>query len=336
MKPGAVVTVETHDAFEGKITDGERQAVGDPQLPLPQPAERADRRRGRREGRLPRRPYPLDQAARAAAGRHHLPDPRVRRPRRHRPHRDAQRAAAGEGEEAQRRRERRLLVATRSRCRTSPSSARSARRPEIEAISSLQPDYYGGNMDLPDVGAGVDHLPAGEHQGRAPLSRRLPRGAGRRRALRRRARDAGDRRRSRSTSSRARPSPGRGSRPTDFMMTIGSARPMEDAARIAYRELVRWVAPDSAVERGRGLPAADACAARCGSATWSTRSTRSALRSPRSTSADPGRGRGVSRASRLRSDDPGGERPGRGTDEGRRPPGSRALTAMNDRLPHLT
>jgi acetamidase/formamidase len=26
------------------------------------------------------------------------------------------------------------------------------------------------------------------------------------------------------------------------MMFIGSARPLEDAARIAYRELVRWVA----------------------------------------------------------------------------------------------
>ena len=29
-----------------------------------------------------------------------------------------------------------------------------------------------------------------------------------------------------------------------FIMTIGSARPMEDAARIAYRELVRWMASD--------------------------------------------------------------------------------------------
>jgi amidase len=27
-------------------------------------------------------------------------------------------------------------------------------------------------------------------------------------------------------------------------MTIGSARPMEDAARIAYRELIRWLAAD--------------------------------------------------------------------------------------------
>ena len=29
-----------------------------------------------------------------------------------------------------------------------------------------------------------------------------------------------------------------------MFMTIGSARPLEDAARIAYRELVRWVAAD--------------------------------------------------------------------------------------------
>ena len=27
-------------------------------------------------------------------------------------------------------------------------------------------------------------------------------------------------------------------------MTIGSTRPMEDAARIAYRELVRWLVED--------------------------------------------------------------------------------------------
>jgi len=30
----------------------------------------------------------------------------------------------------------------------------------------------------------------------------------------------------------------------DFIMTIGSARPLEDAARIAYRELTRWLASD--------------------------------------------------------------------------------------------
>ena len=30
----------------------------------------------------------------------------------------------------------------------------------------------------------------------------------------------------------------------DFIMTIGSTRPLEDATRIAYRELVRWMAAD--------------------------------------------------------------------------------------------
>jgi acetamidase/formamidase len=30
----------------------------------------------------------------------------------------------------------------------------------------------------------------------------------------------------------------------DFIMVIGSTRPMEDAARIAYRELVRWLEED--------------------------------------------------------------------------------------------
>jgi acetamidase/formamidase len=30
----------------------------------------------------------------------------------------------------------------------------------------------------------------------------------------------------------------------EFIMAIGSARPLEDATRIAYRELVRWMAAD--------------------------------------------------------------------------------------------
>ena len=35
----------------------------------------------------------------------------------------------------------------------------------------------------------------------------------------------------------------------DCIMTIGSARPMEDAARIAYRELVRWLEADYGWDR---------------------------------------------------------------------------------------
>ncbi|WP_199902132.1 acetamidase/formamidase family protein [Azospirillum sp. B506] len=119
--------------------------------------------------------------------------------------------------------------------------------PEIEAISSLHPDYYGGNMDLPDVAPGsVIYLPVhapgallylgdchaaqgdGELCGFAiehptvttvqvdlirDWSFRWPRLENER-----------------------------------VIMTIGSGRPMEDAARIAYRELVRWMAADYGFE----------------------------------------------------------------------------------------
>jgi len=115
--------------------------------------------------------------------------------------------------------------------------------PEIEAISSLVPDYYGGNMDLPDVGVGaVVYLPVNTDGALLYL---------------------GD----------CHAAQGDGElcgvaieHPTvttvqvdlikdwtihwprletaEFIMTIGSARPMEDAARIAYRELCRWMAAD--------------------------------------------------------------------------------------------
>ena len=35
----------------------------------------------------------------------------------------------------------------------------------------------------------------------------------------------------------------------DYIMTIGSARPMEDAARIAFYELVMWLESDYGMER---------------------------------------------------------------------------------------
>lgn len=115
--------------------------------------------------------------------------------------------------------------------------------PEIEAISSLQPDYHGGNMDLPDVAPGsVIYFPVHTKggllyvgdchatQGDGELS-----GV----AIEQRAtvtlqidvikdwRFAWPRLETR-----------------DFIMTIGSARPLEDAARIAYRELVRWMSTE--------------------------------------------------------------------------------------------
>ena len=115
--------------------------------------------------------------------------------------------------------------------------------PEIEAVSSLHPDYWGGNMDLPDVGVGaVIYLPVFAPGGLLYL---------------------GD----------CHATQGDGElcgfaieHPTvttvqidlikdwtfgwprletaDRIMTIGSGRPMEDAARIAYRELIRWMSQD--------------------------------------------------------------------------------------------
>jgi len=115
--------------------------------------------------------------------------------------------------------------------------------PQIEAISSLVPDYYGGNMDLPDVAPGsVIYLPVNapgallflgdchatqgdgelcgvalEHPTHTVVQVDLIKGW---------------------TLAWPR------LETADFFMTIGSGRPMEDAARIAYRELVRWMVAD--------------------------------------------------------------------------------------------
>jgi amidase len=119
--------------------------------------------------------------------------------------------------------------------------------PEIEAITSLQPDYYGGNMDLPDVGVGaVIYLPVNakgallylgdchaaqgdgelcgvaiEHPTTTTLQVDLIKGW---------------------TIANPRLENDR------FYMSIGSGRPMEDAARRAYRDLIRWMASDWGVD----------------------------------------------------------------------------------------
>lgn len=116
--------------------------------------------------------------------------------------------------------------------------------PEIEAISSLQPDYYGGNMDLPDVGPGaIIYLPVNTQGGYLYLGDcHAIQGDG-------------------ELCGVALEIPatveiqidlikGYGNswpqlETEDRVMFVGSARPMEDAVRIAYRELVRWVAAET-------------------------------------------------------------------------------------------
>jgi amidase len=115
--------------------------------------------------------------------------------------------------------------------------------PEIEAVSSLQPDYHGGNMDLPDVGPGaVLYFPV--HTEGALLF------VGDCHATQGDGELSGVAVEQRATVTLqvdliknwafAWPR----LETADFIMTIGSARPLEDAARIAYRELVRWMSAD--------------------------------------------------------------------------------------------
>jgi acetamidase/formamidase len=120
--------------------------------------------------------------------------------------------------------------------------------PQIDSINSLTPDQHGGNMDMPDIGPGnVVFLPV-----KVPGARLF----------------VGD----------CHACQGEGEvcgvavehaaivtirvdliknwtiewprlEAEDFIMTIGSARPLEDAMRIAYRDLVYWMEKDYAFDR---------------------------------------------------------------------------------------
>lgn len=115
--------------------------------------------------------------------------------------------------------------------------------PEIDSINSLTPDAHGGNMDLPDMGPGsITYLPV-----RVPGARLF----------------IGDAHATQGDGECCGVAVEYPTRTTirvdlikgwaldwprlereDFIMTIGSARPLEDATRIAYRELVRWMVAD--------------------------------------------------------------------------------------------
>ena len=115
--------------------------------------------------------------------------------------------------------------------------------PEIEAITSLQPDYYGGNMDVPDVAVGnVIYLPVNKDgaylylgdchaaQGDGELcgvAIEHPTVTEIQVDLIRNWKIENPRVESEK-----------------FFMSIGSGRPMEDAVRRAYRDLIFWMEKD--------------------------------------------------------------------------------------------
>lgn len=113
--------------------------------------------------------------------------------------------------------------------------------PEIDSINSLTPDNHGGNMDIPDMGPGsITYLPV-----RSPGARLF----------------IGDAHACQGDGEVCGTAVEFASRTTihvdliknweinwprletaDQVMSIGSARPLEDATRIAYFELVHWMA----------------------------------------------------------------------------------------------
>jgi len=115
--------------------------------------------------------------------------------------------------------------------------------PEIEAISSLVPDYYGGNMDLPDVAPGaVIYLPV-NHEGALLYlgDCHAIQGDGELCGV---ALEHPTHTTVQVDLIKDWPLSWPRLETRDLFMTIGSGRPMEDAARIAYRELIRWMVSD--------------------------------------------------------------------------------------------
>ena len=115
--------------------------------------------------------------------------------------------------------------------------------PEIDSINSLTPDNHGGNMDLPDMGPGtVTYLPV------RTAGARLFIGDGH--ACQGDGEVCGVAVEYPTTTTivvdlvKGWTIEWPRLEADDFIMAIGSARPLEDATRIAYRELVRWLAKD--------------------------------------------------------------------------------------------
>ncbi len=115
--------------------------------------------------------------------------------------------------------------------------------PEIDSINSLTPDNHGGNMDVPDMGPGsITYLPVRSPGGRLFI--------GDAHACQGDGEVCGTAVEYQSTTTVRVDLIKRWQidwprlENEDALMSIGSARPLEDATRIAYRELVLWMAAE--------------------------------------------------------------------------------------------
>lgn len=120
--------------------------------------------------------------------------------------------------------------------------------PEIDSINTLTPDQHGGNMDMPDICPGhITYLPAKVPGARLFLGDcHACQGEG----------EVCGVAVEHATITTIRVDLVKGWNITwprleteDMIMTIGSARPLEDAMRIAYRELVFWMVKEYGFEK---------------------------------------------------------------------------------------
>jgi amidase len=120
--------------------------------------------------------------------------------------------------------------------------------PHIEAISSLAPGAHGGNMDVPDAGPGhtlyfpVHHPGALFYTGDAHAAQGQGELCGVALEIAARGTFTFDVIKGKRIAWPRIES-------DDAIMVVGSARPMEDAARIAYAELIHWLEQDYGFDR---------------------------------------------------------------------------------------
>ena len=115
--------------------------------------------------------------------------------------------------------------------------------PEIDSINSLTPDNHGGNMDLPDMGPGsITYLPVRSPGGRLFIGdAHACQGDGEVCGV---AVEYATTTTIRVDLIKAWKIDWPRLENEEVIMAIGSARPLEDATRIAYKELVLWMARD--------------------------------------------------------------------------------------------
>ena len=247
IAPGDTVVVDTRDAFEGKLVSETDRPSEKLEVPFLNPqngpimingAEKGDAICVYIESMLPRGPDPhgivamipefgaLTGTAYTATLNEHLPE-KVRRI-----NIDADNVYWSE----------RVTLPYKPHIGTLSCS------PEIDSINSLTPDNHGGNMDLPDMGPGsVTYLPVRTKGGRLFI---------------------GDAHACQGDGEVCGTAVEYSSVTTikvdlikgwtldwprleteDMILGIGSARPLEDATRIAYRELIRWMEADYAFDK---------------------------------------------------------------------------------------